>query len=49
MVSKAEEKLAGADGGDEILEEGAGKGEGDAIDGDGDEQQRHNNNISSNG
>ena len=30
------------------MQEGAVKGEGDAIDGDGDEQQRHNDNISSN-
>ena len=40
---KVEGRLAGADGRDEILQEGAKKGEGDAIDsdGDGDEQQRN--------
>ena len=40
---KVEEKLAGADGRDEILQEWAKKGEGDAIDSDsdGDEQQRN--------
>ena len=49
---KVEEKLASADGRDEILQEGAKKGEGDTINSDGnetddDEQQRHNNNSSS--
>ena len=51
-VLKVEGKLAGADGRDEILQEGAKKGEGDTINSDGDEtdddeQQRHNNNNSS--
>ena len=49
---KVEGKLAGAEGRDEILQEGAKKGEGDTINSDGDEtdddeQQRHNNNNSS--
>ena len=49
---KVDGKLAGADGRDEILQEGAKKGEGDTINSDGDEtnddeQQRHNNNNSS--
>ena len=48
---KVDRKLAGADGRDEILQEGAKKGEGDTINSDGDEkdddeQQRHNNNSS---
>ena len=34
---KVEGKLAGADGRDEILQEGAKKGEGDTINSDGDE------------
>ena len=34
-----EEKLAGADGRDEILQGGAKKGEGDTINSDGGEQQ----------
>ena len=48
-----EEKLADADGRDEILQEGAKKGEGGTINSDGDEndddeQQRHNNSSNSN-
>ena len=47
MVLKVEGKLAGADGRDEILQEGTKKGEGDTINSDekdDDEQQRRNNN-----
>ena len=40
MVLKVEEKLAGADRRDEILQGGAKKGESDTINSDGDEQQQ---------
>ena len=49
---KVEEKLAGAEGKDKILQEGAKKREGDNInsdrdENDDDEQQRHNDSSSS--